>query len=610
MPADTADEAVHFVMPSESQARDIPEGYFQEGEAVVYHSRTHHGFLRTRIAKVHAVGGVVQAIDLACKKSADLAKIAKIQSGEVVDSVEADNVSRKHRGNVLTELPSPLYMENAERWPPETRGGDGILCYDSEAGKPQKLATATEIRRENNEVALPGPERFKIGEKVFYNSKTLRQRVVAIVKGITADGLYDLDVKSRALPENVSRYVEEAIPAPPAPPAPSASGAVAPPPATYSGLPPTFPGDQASSGLPPVGDRDAPRQATRVVLPLQKVYMANDGFAATDCSGATPLGFQMPPTAFSTPSGRYGEGQVVSCKVSAAVPLGPRPPTPDRTPGRAASPASFFPPGGMTPKATTSQTPAQAAAAAELVASLRGEIRVTGSFEPRQPEIRAQLAQQLSLGGRAQIQAMSGFKGGLNLGIWLVSGGAELVLKQVRCARVASNVLTEAENFIRVVKEHPEITQDPVVAFPVKILSCVGADRRPVSDVIVMKKSRGERLCEYVATKFYANQVPQLCAAMEAVGRALRRFHERYGNQQHGDFQPSNIYYDESTASVSFIDVGGMGVPTTGNDLEHFHQCMRSMTTGYQPHLHVDLLNSFDKGYQSSPSHQGFEVVT
>ena len=26
----------------------------------------------------------------------------------------------------------------------------------------------------------------------------------------------------------------------------------------------------------------------------------------------------------------------------------------------------------------------------------------------------------------------------------------------MRCARVASNVLTEAENFIRVVKEHPE----------------------------------------------------------------------------------------------------------------------------------------------------------
>ncbi|CAE7536964.1 unnamed protein product, partial [Symbiodinium sp. CCMP2456] len=255
MPADTADEAVHFVMPSESQARDIPEGYFQEGEAVVYHSRTHHGFLRTRIAKVHAVGGVVQAIDLACKKSADLAKIAKIQSGEVVDSVEADNVSRKHRGNVLTELPSPLHVENAERWPTETRGGDGILCYDSQAGKPQKLATATEIRRENNEVAFPGSERFQIGEKVFYNSKTLRQRVVAIVKGITADGLYDLDVKNRALPENISRYVEEAIPAPPALPAPpSTSGCVAPPyqPPTY----PTLPGDhQASHGLPPVDGR-------------------------------------------------------------------------------------------------------------------------------------------------------------------------------------------------------------------------------------------------------------------------------------------------------------------------------------------------------------------
>jgi len=604
MPVDTSDEAVHFVMPSESQARDIPEGYFQDGEAVVYHSRTHSGFLRTRIAKVHVVGGVVQAIDLACKKSADLTKIAKIQSGEVVDSAGADNDSRKHRGNVLTELPSPLHVENAERWPTETRGGDGILCYDSQAGKQQKLPTSTEIRRENNEVALPGSERFNIGDKVFYYSKTHSQTVVAEVKGITADGLYDLDVKKRALPENVSRYVEEA--APPAPPAPPAPAPYPPP------LPASIPGDQAPYPPPPMGDRDVPRQATRVVLPLQKVYMANDGFAATDCSGATPLGFHMPPTAFSIPSGRYGEGQVVSCKVSAAVPMGPRPPTPDsnRTPGPAAT-ASFFPSGGMTPKATTAKTPAQAAAAAELVASLRGEIRVNGSFEPRQPEIRAQLVQQLSLGGRAQIQEMSGFKGGLNLGIWLVSGGAELVLKQVRCARVASNVLTEAENFIRVVKENPEIAQDPAVAFPVKILSCVGADRRPVSDLIVMKKSRGERLCEYVATKFYANQVPQLCAAMEAVGRALRRFHERYGNQQHGDFQPSNIYYDESTASVSFIDVGGMGVPTTGNDLEHFHQCMRSMTTGYEPHLHVDLLNAFDKGYQSSPSHQGgFEVVT
>ena len=35
---------------------------------------------------------------------------------------------------VLTELPSPLHVENAERWPTETRGGDGILCCAARPG--------------------------------------------------------------------------------------------------------------------------------------------------------------------------------------------------------------------------------------------------------------------------------------------------------------------------------------------------------------------------------------------------------------------------------------------------------------------------------------------
>ena len=82
--------------------------------------------------------------------------------------------------------------------------------------------------------APAGSERFNIGDKVppgpasleqlalpvwslgawtllvsrFY-SKTHSQTVVAEVKGITADGLYDLDVKKRALPENVSRYASQ-----------------------------------------------------------------------------------------------------------------------------------------------------------------------------------------------------------------------------------------------------------------------------------------------------------------------------------------------------------------------------------------------------------------
>ena len=34
---------------------------------MVYHSRTQGAFLRTRITKIHGAGGLVEAIDLACK---------------------------------------------------------------------------------------------------------------------------------------------------------------------------------------------------------------------------------------------------------------------------------------------------------------------------------------------------------------------------------------------------------------------------------------------------------------------------------------------------------------------------------------------------------------
>eukprot|EP00434_Breviolum_minutum_P036249 symbB.v1.2.032113.t1/scaffold3811.1/size49848/1 len=89
-------------MPSKDEV--ISEGYFREGEAVVYHSRTQSAYLRTRITKIHILAGVVQAIDLSCKKSADLSKIAKIQ----------ETGADPWREKVLAELPLPLHAENVE----------------------------------------------------------------------------------------------------------------------------------------------------------------------------------------------------------------------------------------------------------------------------------------------------------------------------------------------------------------------------------------------------------------------------------------------------------------------------------------------------------------
>lgn len=63
------------------------------------------------------------------------------------------------------------------------------------------------------------------------------------------------------------------------------------------------------------------------------------------------------------------------------------------------------------------------------------------------------------------------------------------------------------------------------------------------------------------------------------------------------------------------VKVGGMGVPTMGTDVDHFHQCVgkpssvlpaagqwpaaafevRAMTASYQVNLHAELLRAFDK---------------
>ena len=42
----------------------------------------------------------------------------------------------------------------------------------------------------------------------FYNSRSLNQKMVAVVEGITSDGHYDLDVKKSADPKNLSPYID------------------------------------------------------------------------------------------------------------------------------------------------------------------------------------------------------------------------------------------------------------------------------------------------------------------------------------------------------------------------------------------------------------------
>ncbi|CAL1127310.1 unnamed protein product [Cladocopium goreaui] len=560
MPAqDASANVVHFSMPK-SQDEAIPEGYFAEGEAVVYHSRTQSAYLRARITKIHILAGVVQAIDLSCKKSADLTKIAKIQD-------------EPWRESVLAELPLPLHAENAER-----RQGDTaeVPLADTNIGDANSLRLGSEVLRKTQPETQSPSIRFKVGDKVLYNSRSLNQKIVAVVERITSDGHYDLDVKKSADPKNLSLYIEsptwqehEAAQLPlnvradsgtphsgtprtfanaaefvasrhtgqgrllscrTSQPVPLTGQVLAEAPSPLnnaeirrvdtevdvgmhddgvrigSKVLQTIPGhavhaahaahDASPGGRFRVGDKvfynsrslnqkmvavvegitsdghydlDVKKSAdpknlspyveppTAVQLPFQLVRSEGAGVGVgTPQDNSTPRGFGNGAAEFVAK--RYtGEGRIVSCKAFAAVPIGPQVPSPNTrtpTPVRAGAKSFFLP--GSTPRVCAAPK-APNPVVTEMIRRLCGEIRCADRFKPSLGTIRQQLLQQLGLTKAAQIKEMGGFKGGLNQGIWIVSdNGQKLVLKQSRCQRIASNILTEAENFVRILKDHPE----------------------------------------------------------------------------------------------------------------------------------------------------------
>lgn len=202
----------------------------------------------------------------------------------------------------------------------------------------------------------------------------------------------------------------------------------------------------------------------------------------------------------------------------------------------------------------------------------------------------------------SDVKEMTGFKGGLNEGVWYVSdsvngNGQDFVLKLVRCHRVATNIPTEAENLVRLSHEQPQIMSDPTVSFPVKVFKCLAPGQDHRHDLIVMRKMGGERLAEFIARKWDQKQMPALLDMLRKLGSVLAAFHRRYGNAQHGDLQPSNIFYNEENGELTFIDIGGIGVPTMETDREHFAKAMRILSNSYGPELWGDGKKFFDEGY-------------
>jgi hypothetical protein len=235
-----------------------------------------------------------------------------------------------------------------------------------------------------------------------------------------------------------------------------------------------------------------------------------------------------------------------------------------------------------------------------------GELEIgSGPFDPTEPTLQATIRSLLGYSQTSRIEEMTGFRGGLNEGVWFLSDreqsppARDLVLKLVKCKRISEPILTEAENLVKMYRVNPKIATDPTMAFPVRILKCLGPapERAHRYDLIVMWKVQGERLSELIAHKWYQKSFDDLWAIFERLGQTLAAFHLRYNESQHGDFQPSNVFFDEETGELFLIDIGGMGVATSESDTEHFCKSLKLLADVYGSQLMLTGQRCFENGY-------------
>lgn len=233
---------------------------------------------------------------------------------------------------------------------------------------------------------------------------------------------------------------------------------------------------------------------------------------------------------------------------------------------------------------------------------LAEELLVNGRPDPSVAPFRQKVCAALGVSEPARIEGLLGCAGGQNQGMWVLQEARRtLIIKLVDAKRKHRSLATEAEQFSKIAQQHPSICTDPSLAFPIKVFQCRDAAGARHHDLIVMHKAPGRCLAETIAAKWHARQVPQLLQLFEGLGRHLAGFHNQY-QVQHGDFQPSNIFYDEATTRFTLIDCGGMETSQfqADGDVEHFGEALRMLSRGLQAQeLVTDGSRHFKAGYSA-----------
>jgi len=240
-----------------------------------------------------------------------------------------------------------------------------------------------------------------------------------------------------------------------------------------------------------------------------------------------------------------------------------------------------------------------------------------GHFDPTLPQTKKQLTAKLGVSSSSMIEELKGFRGGLNEGVWFLSDparrpGEELALKLVTAQRKHEVVPTEAEKFVALYREEPQIARDPVIAFPICIFNLVGQNGSRRYDLIVMPKAPGESVSVHLAYMFGSGRFAEMNQLFHRIGSLLKGFHDRHGDRQHGDFTTANILYDEPSGALTLIDastidcmVSSKGLCQTETDCQRFEKALGLLSREYGPQFFADGMHHFQAGYGGGSSTAG-----
>mmetsp|Transcript_121768 Transcript_121768/g.279029 ORF Transcript_121768/g.279029 Transcript_121768/m.279029 type:complete len:697 (+) Transcript_121768:35-2125(+) len=188
----------------------------------------------------------------------------------------------------------------------------------------------------------------------------------------------------------------------------------------------------------------------------------------------------------------------------------------------------------------------------------------------------------------AVVKAMTGFKGGMNKGIWFLKAASRptLVLKLVTALRPHPSAYSEAENLQRLATELPALVKDMMVTFPVKIFRINRKPQQPLYDLLVMEAAEGRTAVDVFTTLLSRRgpaELKKLWEVLHAIGAALKVLHSTYPGKQHGDVQPNNVFVDIDRMKVTFIDIGGFGLSRPVTDVQHFQNSLNLLAKASAP---------------------------